>query len=196
MNYRIREEKIRSFIAFDLDDPEMLLRIEGVQRELLSTESRITVVHPENLHVTMSFLGEIPERTVDHIITELQQVEFTPFQLSVRGVGAFPNLRRINVIWVGLEKGSEELGEIFKLLRRGLARAGLAKRSERFSPHITIARVKSRRNIQSLSGKLLSLQDTEFGETLLDTLRLKRSVLTPNGPVYTTIAEKKAKQTG
>ena len=189
----MREEKIRSFIAFDLNEPAILSRISELQSELSQTGSNLRIVSPDNLHVTLSFLGEISQTTISQITSELEQIEFSPFKLSLRGVGAFPNLRRINVIWVGIDKGREDLEEIFQLLRPKLVRLGIPRIGQRFSPHITIARVGSGRNIGQLSKKMFAIGDIELGESFLDTLRLKKSVLTPKGPVYMTLTEKKGK---
>ncbi len=191
MRRRVAEEKIRSFIAFEVDEPKILARIGELQREIVQSGSNIRTVSTENLHITLSFLGELPRTTIDQIATELDQIDFAPFDISLQGIGAFPNLRRINVVWVGIDKGREDLQSIFQLLGIRLRRAGVTEIGRRFSPHITIARVRSRKNIDQLSKRLLSLRDTEIGETILDTLKLKKSVLTPQGPVYTTLAEKK-----
>ena len=189
------QEKVRSFIAFDLDEPDILTKIGEIQKELTQTEARIRVVPLENLHITMSFLGEIPMSIIDNVTVELLQVDFTRFKISLQRLGAFPSLRRINVIWIGIDEGREKLEEIFQLLRPRLRKAGVEKIGQRFSPHITIARVKSRRNIDQLSKTISSLRNVYLGEAVLNTLKLKKSVLTPKGPIYSTIIEKKSSQT-
>lgn len=189
------QEKVRSFIAFDLDETDILTKIRELQKELTQTGARIRDVPLENLHITMSFLGEIPISIIDNVTTELLQINFTRFKISLRKLGAFPSLRRINVIWIGIDEGRERLEEIFQSLRPRLRRAGVAKTGQRFSPHITIARVKSRRNIDQLSKTISSLQNVYLGEAILNTLKLKKSVLTPTGPIYSTIIEKKSDQT-
>lgn len=185
------QEKVRSFIAFELDEPDILTKIGEIQKELTQTGTGIRAVPLENLHITMSFLGEIPISTIDSVTTELLQTDFTRFRISLRRLGAFPSLRRINVIWIGIDEGRENLEEIFQLLRSRLRRAGVGKTDQRFSPHITIARVKSRRNIDQLSKMISSLRNLYLGEAKLSILKLKKSVLTPKGPIYSTIAEKK-----
>lgn len=194
MGQRAGEERVRSFIAFEINDPKILTGIEELQRDIIQSGSNIRTVSTRNLHITLSFLGEVPKVTIDRVTAELNQIDFVPFDISLRGIGAFPNIRRINVVWVGIDKGREDLQTIFQLLRPRLRRAGLTKIDRRFSPHITIARVRSRKNINQLSQKLLSIDDIELGSTLLDTLKLKKSVLTPQGPRYTTLAEKKGKE--
>ncbi|UCD72977.1 MAG: RNA 2',3'-cyclic phosphodiesterase [Candidatus Bathyarchaeota archaeon] len=189
------QEKVRSFIAFDLDEPDILTKIGELQKELTQTGARIRVVPLENLHITMSFLGEIPISTMDKVATELLEVDFTRFKISIKRLGAFPSLRRINVIWIGIDEGRERLEEIFQRLRPRLRRVGVTKIGQRFSPHITIARVKSRRNIDQLSKTISSLQNVYLGEAMLNTLKLKKSVLTPTGPIYSTIIEKRSDQT-
>jgi 2'-5' RNA ligase len=187
------QEKIRSFIAFDLDKTDMLTKIQKLQKELLQTGARIRAIPLENLHITISFLGETPIATIDSVATELLQLDFTEFRISLRRLGAFPGQRRINVIWVGIDEGREKLEEIFRLLVPRLRRAGATQKGQRFSPHITIARVKSRKNIDQLSKKLFSLRNVYLGEAMLITLKLKKSILTPSGPVYSTLTEKKGR---
>jgi len=188
----MREERIRSFIAFDLREPAILARIRKLQEELAQTGSDIRLVSPTNLHITLIFLGEQTRAVIDHIATVLEEVDFAPIELSLQGLGAFPNPRRINVVWVGINRGREDLEGIFQVLRSRLRGVETVKISKRFSPHITIARVRSRKNIKQLSERILSLRDVELGEGILDILKLKKSILTPKGPIYTTLAKKKA----
>ncbi|MBL7118670.1 RNA 2',3'-cyclic phosphodiesterase, partial [Candidatus Bathyarchaeota archaeon] len=109
MGQRAGEERVRSFIAFEINDPKILTGIEELQRDIIQSGSNIRTVSTRNLHITLSFLGEVPKVTIDRVTAELNQIDFVPFDISLRGIGAFPNIRRINVVWVGIDKGREDL---------------------------------------------------------------------------------------
>ncbi len=186
-------EKIRSFIAVDVTDSAVLQRITDCQMELARTGADLKLVEPENIHGTLRFLGEVQAPLLDQVKNELAQLAFQPFAVELRGVGAFPNPRRPNVVWVGITKGGEELQGIFSRLEPRLRGLGFPADRKGFSPHITISRVKSGRNRDALYSSIMDLSDKEFGSMMVDSIRLKKSILTPKGPVYSTIHEQKAR---
>lgn len=182
-------EMIRSFIAFDLDDEQTRRNLSRVQENLLGTGADLKLVKPENIHVTMRFLGDIPTSMVDRIHEEMKKLVFTPFDVKIRGLGAFPNLRRIRVVWAGIEDGAEELRDICDQLESNLRTLGFKPDPRGFSPHLTIARVRTGRNKDKLVKLLEQMMDYEFGVIRARCLRLKRSILTPNGPIYSVLEE-------
>jgi len=186
-------EKVRSFIAVDVTDSVILKKITDCQTELTRTGADLKPVEPENIHATLRFLGEVQVPLLDQVKSELAQVAFQSFQVEVRGVGAFPNPRRPNVVWVGIAKGGEELQGIFSRLEPRLRGLGFAADRKGFSPHITIGRVKSGRNREALYSGIMGMSDVEFGSMTVESIRLKKSTLTPKGPIYSTIYEQKAK---
>jgi 2'-5' RNA ligase len=100
-------------------------------------------------------------------------------------------MRRINVIWVGIEKGLKQVEDIYDQLDRRLIKLGFKSDGKKFSPHITISRVKTGRNKEALAHSLMELQDRDFGVFKINTLKLMKSVLTPKGPIYSTLHEVK-----
>ena len=186
-------EKVRSFIAVDVTDSVILQRIVDCQTELARTGADLKVVEPENIHATLRFLGDVQVPLLDQVKSELGQVAFQPFAVELRGVGAFPNPRRPNVVWVGMTKGGEDLQGIFSRLEPRLRGLGLPADRKGFSPHITISRVKSGRNKEALYSGIVNMSDREFGSMTVESIRLKKSILTPKGPIYSTIYEQKAK---
>jgi len=163
--------------------------LSEAQRTLARTGADLKLVEPRNIHVTMRFLGNISLGMVNKIHEAMENVQFKPFQIEVRGVGAFPNLRFPRVIWAGIRRGSEELKNIFEQLEPQLRQLGFKPDSKGFSPHITIARVKTGRHKAELVQIIRELVDKEFGIVEARCLRLKKSNLTPKGPVYTTLKE-------
>jgi 2'-5' RNA ligase len=137
----------------------------------------------------MRFLGDIQPSTVDKIHSEMEQAVFTPFNVEIRGVGAFPNARSARVVWAGIKEGAERLRDVFNQIEPRLRNLGFGPDSKGFSPHITIARVRSGRNKNELAHCIDDLADYQFGTLRADCLRLKRSILTPRGPVYSTLKD-------
>jgi 2'-5' RNA ligase len=182
-------EQIRSFIAFDIVEQPVLKNFANVQNMLVETGADLRLVNPENIHITLRFLGNIAPAMVDQIHGEMEQVEFDPFEITIKGLGAFPNLRRINVVWAGIRKGANELRTIFEQLEPRLQNLGFKHDVKGFSPHLTIARVKTGRNKAALAKQLMELEDYEFGSVKAECLKLKKSVLTPQGPIYSVLKE-------
>ena len=185
-------ERVRSFIAVDLDDAEIKNRITKIQQDLENTGAGLKIVQPEIMHLTLRFLGEIPQATVQRVIEAMDATRFSPFDAEFSGVGVFPNIRRISVIWVGITKGQQQLAEIFEQLEPKLRQMGLPPDNKGFSPHLTIARVKSGLNKEPLAKSIESMRDVEFGKIGVSAVRLKKSTLTPSGPIYTTLHEVRA----
>ncbi|MFQ5999546.1 MAG: RNA 2',3'-cyclic phosphodiesterase [Candidatus Bathyarchaeia archaeon] len=182
-------ETIRSFIAFDVNSELVLRRLSEVQGTLVNTGADLKLVKPQNIHVTMRFLGNITPHMVDLIHEEMKKISFTPFDIELRGLGAFPSLRYARVVWAGIRKGADELKNIFNQLEPRLRRLGFKPDSKGFSPHLTIARVKTGRHKAELIRCVEGMEDYEFGIIKADYLKLKKSVLTPKGPIYTTLRE-------
>jgi 2'-5' RNA ligase len=188
----LSSERIRSFIAVDLDDTAIKEKIVNAQKDLEQTGADLKLVDAEIMHLTLRFLGEIPESTVQKVKEILDGVRFQSFEAKFLGLGAFPNLNRINVVWVGLIQGHEEMHGIFQQVEPKLRQIGLAPDNKGFSPHLTIARVRSGRNKATLAEEVTKMKDLTFGSMPVTCVRLKKSTLTPKGPIYTTIHEAKS----
>ncbi|MFZ2411101.1 MAG: RNA 2',3'-cyclic phosphodiesterase [Candidatus Methanoperedens sp.] len=173
---------IRTFIAVELPErfvPE-ILRIES----MLDTPG-IKLVEPKQVHITLKFLGDIPEDRVEPIASALSQVNCKPFEARIKGVGVFPKPAYIKVIWLGAEGNFEAL---HSEVERVLAPFKLEK-DHLFSPHATLARVKMLRDKGALLEKIKKLENVDLGVLNVDSLTLKKSILTPQGPIYETLRE-------
>jgi len=182
-------EMIRSFIAFDIDSEHVLKKLAEAQNMLAKTGADLTLVKPQNIHITMRFLGDITPSMVEKIDKEMQGIVFKPFDVEIRGVGAFPNLKYARVVWAGIQQGTEELRKIFDQLEQRLRSLGFRPDPKGFSAHLTIARVRSGRNKAQLAECVNGMVDFEFGKIHAESLRLKKSVLTPQGPIYSVLKE-------
>jgi len=185
-------ERIRSFIAVDLDDVSIREKIASVQRGLEGTGAQLKMVEPSIMHLTLRFLGEIPAPVVENVKSVLDSASFRSFPVHFSGLGAFPNLNRINVVWVGMTEGQGQLQDIFRQIEPKLRQLGIPADDKGFNPHLTIARVRSGLNKQALAEYVMNFRDQDFGTMQVNAVRLKRSTLTPKGPIYTTIHEKAA----
>jgi len=182
-------EAIRSFIAFDMDNDQVLKRITDMQRMLTKTGADLKLVDPQNIHMTIRFLGNIAPPTVEKIFEEMKKVRFVPFDVKIHGLGAFPNARYARVLWAGITEGAEQLRGIFTQLEPHLRDLGFTPDSKGFSPHLTISRVRSARNKAELAEFLFENANCDFGVVRALCLRLKKSELTPKGPIYSTLRE-------
>lgn len=178
---------VRAFLAFEVSE-EVRASLAEAGEELRRTGADVSVVARENLHFTVKFLGEIPEGQVQEVDSRIARLSLSGFEALLKGAGVFPDMRRPRIVWVGVGEGAE--------LMTGAANAvidaleGIGKPEEReFIPHLTIGRVRSPRNAAALVSFLNRNSQREFGRTFIGSLKLKSSVLTPSGPVYTDVRE-------
>ncbi len=182
-------ERIRSFIAFDINNEAVLQKFSEAQRSLVDSDADLKIVEPRNIHITMRFLGDISSSMIDSIQEGMRKVSFTAFDCEIKGLGVFPDLRHPRVVWAGMRKGSNELKSVSAQLEPQLRQLGFQADARGFSAHLTLARVRTGRNRLELVRCIQDMVDYEFGVVRADCLRLKRSVLTPKGPIYSTLRE-------
>ena len=164
---------------------------------------KLKFVNPWQTHQTVKFLGEVPAERVVDVKVALAGVSQSPFEVALRGVGFFPvpplktktgkakaRVKTVRVVWVGIEEGAEELRALQEEVESQLQAAGVDFPPERrgpFSAHVTLCRVKkplSKDELQAVLRKVAELKAVEVGRTRVEVLKLKKSTLTPKGPVY------------
>ncbi len=182
-------EPIRSFIAFDIENDGVTNRIAAAQKLLFQTNADLKLVEPKNIHITLRFLGPISPEMVEKVYVAMKNVKFTPFNITLHGLGVFPTLNYPRVVWAGITDGAEQLKSIFEQLEPQIHDLGFAPDPNGFSPHLTIARVRSGANKQRLVDLIERQSEYEFGNIRAECLRLKKSQLSPRGPTYTTLKE-------
>jgi len=185
----VMSEQIRGFIAFDIENEQVLNRLSAAQKLVLESGADLRLVAPQNIHVTIRFLGSISPGMVEKIYETMKNVKFTPFNIKICGLGVFPSINYPRVVWAGMTDGVEQLKNIFSQLEPQIRVLGFKADAYGFSPHLTIARVKSGANKQNLSDIITKKGDYEVGTIKANCLRLKRSQLSPKGPTYSTIKE-------
>ncbi len=176
---------IRAFIAIVLPESVMeRLRIEvNVVRKL---ESGIRWIKPENIHLTLKFLGDIPGDRVSEIVKTVERSVKgkTAFQLSIQGTGAFPNCKRPKVLWAGINQGKHEIIKLATDIDVALSGLGFQKEKRQFSPHITVGRLKYFKNIDKVITQFKQLF-TQDEAMLVENIQLIKSTLKPSGAEYT-----------
>jgi 2'-5' RNA ligase len=179
----------RCFIAVECNNIEIIQKAQEVQGGLSATGGNLKHVEPDNLHLTLKFLGEIDKHQVDKVSEMVSEISFNPFNMSIENVGVFPNLRRPSIIWAGITEGVMDLTRIFNEVDNKISKMGFKRERRRFHPHITISRVRSGKNRDKIIEELMRISDYRFGENRVDKIVFKKSVLTPKGPVYTSLSE-------
>jgi 2'-5' RNA ligase len=177
---------MRTFIAVECNIRD---RLRDLQQEIIDkvyvNKNNLNLVSPNNMHFTLSFLGEIKESQLERIKKVISEIKFKKIHVSYNGIGVFPSIKFVKVIWVGIDnEGSKALNQLHNLVYQKLEQIGI-KTDERFVPHLTIIRVKT--NLPNIDEICKKYNKEEFGRDLIDKLYVKKSDLTPNGPIYSNL---------
>jgi 2'-5' RNA ligase len=182
---------MRLFVAIDLD-ASARSSIEAAQsrlRALIGPDSRLRWVRPEQMHLTLVFVGEVDDQQASRVATAIAEPIAQPaFELRFGGLGAFPPRGAPRALWIGAEQGEPELRLLQKALADSVARSGVALEQREFSPHLTLARWKASRpsdRRRALSG---SNAVSAPIPVRVDHATLYHSRLTSGGSIYTPLA--------
>src|SRR5712692_5342197 len=188
-NKDLSEDQLRTFISIDLEDRQILSRIASILSSLQALGGDLKPVERENIHLTLKFLGNVSTHRLAEVKSSLKQLTFPAFTAEIKGAGAFPNLNHMNVIWVGVNEGWSQVEQIYEQVEKLLSSLGFRRENRPFSPHITIARIRSGRNREEIANFLRRLSEESFGTITLDRVRLKQRILSRSGPKYSTLLE-------
>lgn len=180
---------MRTFIAIEL--PEEIRRaIAALQDDLRHARAEVGWTKPENIHLTLKFLGEIEEHSVSQVAQACVETAqaFSSFTLSINGAGAFPNARQPRVLWVGLGDGVEEARRVQARLDERLAAIGFEREARAFHPHLTIGRIKSLKGTQALLARAEAYHLPALSFAARE-LVFMHSQLHPAGARYTPLAK-------
>ncbi len=175
---------IRTFIALEI--PETLKeKLSRFQEKILQNSRGIRWVKPENIHLTLKFLGPTNEDTVGEISGILQQITQgkTRFPFHAEGLGAFPNTTNPKVIWAGIQS-DRRLFSLQKDLDKTLSSAGFPREKKSFNAHLTLGRVKDPRIKRDLRDMLDEYRHIDLGDYEFSRIVFYESDLQPSGPVY------------
>lgn len=184
-------EQIRTFIAIELDEAQCRA-LGDVQARLKQERAAHCVrwVAPENIHLTLKFLGAVAVEKISSVQQAVADAcaDIPPFTLSLGGVGAFPNTRRPNVIWVGIGGQVETAARLAQKIDDACAALGFTREERAFAPHLTLGRIKrdTPSSGQRLIGEMVdNAKVAELGEFRVDHIGVMKSELGPGGSVYT-----------
>ena len=179
---------MRLFVSVDLPD-DLAEPVADLQDEF-GDASGLSFTDPEQAHLTMKFLGEVDEDRLPALERELgaavDDADVSPFTARFGGLGVFPSLDYISVVWLGVERGGEELIRLHETIEERTTAMGFEPESHDFTPHVTLARMEHAGGKDRVQ-ELVRERDPTVGEMTVDEVRLTESTLTDEGPMYSTL---------
>jgi 2'-5' RNA ligase len=147
------------------------------------------LVERENIHFTWRFFGETPLSKIESMKEVMSRIRASPFEIRIGSIGAFPNIRRPRVIWIGVTENGDKMRALKIETEDLLAELGYPRETRKFHPHATIARIRDVFDRNLLQENLESIAGTDIGNMVVGSIRLTKSTLTPSGPIYRTVWE-------
>ena len=179
-------QTLRSFIAVEIS-PNVRARAAKLIQELSVTDAKVSWVQPQNLHLTLVFLGDIQMLEVPALCEAMNRAvaDLPPFDLEVRGAGAFPDATRPRTIWLGVGQGTEEMVALHAALQDALIDLGYRPEGRRYRPHLTLGRVRQAPQNSAPLIQLLEQRRDYLADVMsVADITLFSSELTREGPVY------------
>jgi len=178
---------MRAFVAIEIYSNEIINLISKFQSEI---NINAKPVEPHNLHFTLQFLGDISQDMAEKVMVSLNSIKFSSFMVNFKGIGVFPKLKFPRVVWIGTdENGGNLLIELSKKVENALIPLGFSV-DKPFKPHITVFRIKNK--IGDISKELDKFKSIDFGTQEITGFKLKQSILSSKGSVYSDLMEIKA----
>lgn len=175
---------LRTFIALEIPDGVRAAAAKLMQR-LKASGAKVTWTAPENLHVTLKFLGEVDVTSIAHVCSAVQRAAapLSPFRVSLQGAGAFPEISRPRVLWLGVDEGKDPLIELHARIEEQLAELSYPFDGRRYTPHVTLGRVRGPNEV--LAEQLALESQLAVGDMYVEEVLIYSSELTQDGPLYT-----------
>ena len=175
--------QLRAFLAIDVDE-DLKAKMYKIIKEFKQIDANIKYVDLENLHLTLKFFGDIDTEGIDLLSSKIAGVVsgFDKFSIKIKGCGAFPNTKRIKVIWFGIDE-DEIIKKLHDELDKEFVKLGFDK-DKKFSSHLTIGRMRNAKGKDKVKSTIEEFGEVEIGEMTVERIILKKSTLTPQGPIY------------
>jgi len=175
--------QLRAFLAIDVDE-DLKAKMYKIIKQFKQIDANIKYVDLENLHLTLKFFGDIDTEGIDLLSSKIESVvsNFDNFTVKIKGCGAFPNTKRIKVIWLGIDE-DEIVKKLHDELDKEFVKLGFDK-DKKFSSHLTIGRMRNAKGKDKVKSTIEEFSEVEIGEMTVDKIVLKKSTLTPHGPIY------------
>jgi 2'-5' RNA ligase len=176
----------RSFFAIELS-AEIATGVRRIQGALKEREGGVRWVRPEGIHLTLKFLGEVEPDRIEAIVKKAGEVVqgVRPFTVEIRGGGGFPSAKNPRVIWIGVEEPSGRLTQLQSRVEAGMAELGFTQEKRRYTPHLTVGRVRSGKGRKTVVQALDAIRASDLGKMEVREVILFRSHLKPTGAEYT-----------
>ncbi len=180
----------RLFIAIELDREvqKNLSKIcHQLQKEYQLNDRALKWVEPHNIHLTLKFLGEVDDPQIPELCDMLSDTtsQFEPFDFDIANCGCFPPQGSARVLWAGINEGTEDLQALAEAIDHGCHELGFALENRRFSPHLTLARIKQTKVGYQVRETLENFPEIQIASQPVDSIALIQSTLTRQGPEYT-----------
>jgi len=177
----------RLFVSVDLDGLDGA--VASVQKRF-EDASGVRATDPGQTHVTLTFLGDtdddrVPELT-DELAAAVDEADVDPFEMAVGGLGVFPDIDYISVVWVGVREGGDALTRLHEAIEDRTVAMGFDPEDHEFTPHATVARMDHAGG-KELVQRRVREDDPDLGSVSVEEVRLKESVLGGDGPTYSTL---------
>lgn len=189
------DEVIRAFIAVELPE-EIHKNLKKLQNDMKDSMPDVRWTKYGNIHLTLKFLGDTKVSKIEAINKAIQDItdRFSPYVVSLAGIGAFPNSRKPSVVWTGIKKGADEMIRLVNEVESSMEKFGFPREKRPFRPHLTIGRVREINHPSAMTKALENPTVGEIGEFTVDKVSLIKSQLDPAGSIYTTLSEAKFNQ--
>ena len=177
---------IRTFVAVEVTSP-IRQQARKLIEELGGSGADVKWVNPKNQHLTLKFLGEVASSEIPRVCEAVQKAvaNSKPFELEIRGVGAFPNVARARTLWLGTGQGEKEMVDLQERVDEQLGKLAFRQDRRRFHPHLTIGRVRrGGPGLTELAKLLADHAEFEAGTIKVDKVIVFSSTLLQDGPIY------------
>lgn len=176
---------IRTFVCIEI--PQSIKdRIGELQNELRKTGGSVSWTRPSNVHLTLKFLGGVPALRIERVSQAVERAAsgIRPFETEVAGTGCFPSSRNPRVLWVGLTNVPDPMNQLCSNIESELEREGFSREKRKFSPHLTIGRIRTPGTGAAVAEQLIALGFEPERFTATEVI-VMRSDLKPTGSIYT-----------
>lgn len=180
---------MRCFIAIEIPD-EVKATLIMLQEELKKCGADVRWIAPDNIHLTLKFLGSVEEKEISRITEIMEHIckRYSPFNLEFKGMGIFPNTKFPRVLWIGVEDNTT-LKRLQEDIEKGIAEIGFGQEDREFTAHLTLGRFRASKGKANLLEIVKLHKDNSFCRIEVKSVSLMRSELRPDGARYTKLAE-------
>lgn len=181
----MEEKRSRCFLAIKI--PEFRKDINKIIKSISENmEVKLKIIDPKLYHFTLHFFGDIYNSEIEKIISLMDEIDLSPFELSIEGTGSFPKnrLNKTRVLYLDIKDGYDEIRQLNRQIRTCLEKADFKIEARPYSPHLTVSRIRYGKQLTQLATQWRKLDLGELVRFKIESIELMESTLTPQGPIY------------